>query len=219
MLAHPRRRRLHIDRQRQFRAHRERPRGNAVAQIIDLLGHADRHQRAARAFRAVFERRRDAAAGGDEAQPADRGERLRAQLGVEEDADALAAFAEIERTFAAAVAVVFEDQALDAKLDALGVPGAGRDMRAPAALVIDRHHRAVLDFDQVEAGDQAEPIGGQGDRAGVDALVLADGPGLGRSGRGRPGDERRALRRCRPTRPIRPAPIRDRQAAGNIGTR
>jgi hypothetical protein len=33
-------------------------------------------------------------------------------------------------------------------------------MRAPAALVVDRLHRTILALDQIELGDQAEPLGG-----------------------------------------------------------
>ena len=40
-----------------------------------------------------------------------------------------------------------------------GLPGAGRYMRAPAALVVDRLERAVLALDQIELGDEAEPLG------------------------------------------------------------
>ena len=131
-------------------------------------------------------------AGGDETQPADRGERLRAQLGVKDDADPLAALAEIERPLVAAIAVVFEDQPLDAELHALGIIGAGRDMRAPAALVVDRHHDTVLDLDQIEPGDQPEPVGGQRHRAGMEALVVADSAGSGNS------PAPRSTRRCTP---------------------
>ena len=220
-LAHPPRRRLDIDRQGQLAVDGERPRCGTMAEIIDLVGEANPDQRAARAFRAVFERRRNTAAGGDEAQPVHRGERLRAQRLVKAHAHPLAALAEIERAFGAAIAVVLKDQPLDAELDELGLPGARRHMRAPAALVVDRLDRTVLGLDQVELGDQPEPLGGQGHRARMDALVVANLLGLGQ-GSGAAvdaGDGRRAPRRCRPTPPIRPAPIRDKRAAGNTGTR
>jgi hypothetical protein len=97
--------------------------------------------------------------GRDKTQTAHRGERLRTQFGIEGDADALAALSEIERPFAAAIAVVFEDQSLNTELYALGVPGARRDMGTSAALVIDRHHRTVFDLDQIEPRDQAEAVG------------------------------------------------------------
>jgi hypothetical protein len=47
-----------------------------MAKEVNLVGQADRDQRAARTFRAVLERRWDAAASGDEAEPVDGGERL-----------------------------------------------------------------------------------------------------------------------------------------------
>ena len=160
-------------------------------------------------------------AGGDEAQPADRGEREAAQLGVESDAHPLAALAEIERPLGAAIAVVFEDQPLDAELDALGIIGAGGDMRAPAALVVDRHHASVLDLDQVEPGDEPEPLGGERDRARMEALVVAERLRLRQLARAAvdPAVGAAALDRVGRTRPTRPAPIRDRQGAGNTGTR
>ena len=66
------------------------------------------------------------AAGSDEAQAVDGGERLRAQCVVEAHPDPLAALAEIEGTLIAAIAVVFEHETLDAELDELGLIGAGR---------------------------------------------------------------------------------------------
>jgi Xaa-Pro aminopeptidase len=45
-----------------------------MAKEVDLVRQAD--ERAARAFRAVLEWRRDAPAGGDETKPVDGGERL-----------------------------------------------------------------------------------------------------------------------------------------------
>jgi hypothetical protein len=120
------------------------------------------------------ERRRNAAAGGDETQPVDGGERLRAQRLVEAHPDALAALAEIKRALVAAIAVVFEDETLNAELDQFGLVGAGRHVRALAALVVDRLYGTVLALDQIEFGDQPEPLGGQRHRARMDAILLAD---------------------------------------------
>src|SRR5947208_14800142 len=92
-LAHPRRRGLHIDGQGQVSARRQWTRRDSMTEEIDFLWHADRDQRAAWALRAVFEWWWDASAGRDETQSADRGGRLRPQLGIEGDTDALAASA------------------------------------------------------------------------------------------------------------------------------
>jgi hypothetical protein len=67
---------LDIDWQCQFAVDSERARRGAMAKEVDLVGQADPDERAPRAFRAVLERRRDAAAGGNETKPADGGERL-----------------------------------------------------------------------------------------------------------------------------------------------
>jgi hypothetical protein len=52
-------------------------------------------------------------------------------------------------------------------------------VRPPAALIVDRLDRAVLALDQIELGNQAEPLGGKRHRARVDAILLADLLGLG----------------------------------------
>jgi hypothetical protein len=75
--------------------------------------------------------------------------------------------------------VLLEQEPLDAQLDALGLIRAGRDVRALAALVVDRGDLAVLGLDQVDPSDQAEALGGERDRAGVQALVSGQRLGLG----------------------------------------
>ena len=50
---------------------------------------------------------------GDQTQATDRGERLRAQFGIERNADPLAAAAEVKRSFRAAIAVILDDEALN----------------------------------------------------------------------------------------------------------
>jgi hypothetical protein len=48
-----------------------------------------------------------------------------------------------------------------------------------AALVVDRLDRAVLALDQVELGNEVKPVGRQGHRARMDAVLLGDLFGLG----------------------------------------
>ena len=74
---------------------------------------------------------------------------------VQRDAHALAALGVIDGAFLDAVAVLFEQQRLEADLDALRLVDALRDMRALAALVIDGRHHAVFGFGDVELGDDA----------------------------------------------------------------
>lgn len=48
---------------------------------------------------------------------------------------------------------------MDTQLDEFRLVCPGRDMWTSTALVLDRRHRAVLDLDQIEPRDQAEPVG------------------------------------------------------------
>jgi len=48
-----------------------------------------------------------------------------------------------------------------------------------AALVVDRLDRALLALDQVELGNEVKPVGRQGHRARMDAVLLGDLFGLG----------------------------------------
>ena len=91
----------------------------------------------------------------------------------------LAALTEIQYPLSAAVAVIFKDQTLHAQLDPLRVVCASGNMRPAPPLVVDRHHRPILNLDQIKLRDQAEPVGGQRHGTGVNALVFADCGGLG----------------------------------------
>jgi hypothetical protein len=75
-LANPRRARLDVNRQCQLAVDGECAWRSTVAEEIDLVRQADADKRAARAFRAVLERWRDAPASGDETKPVYGGERL-----------------------------------------------------------------------------------------------------------------------------------------------
>ena len=77
---------------------------------------------------AVPERRRDAAVGDREAQPAHRVARRVAQVVVESDTDPLAALRVPDRAFLHAVAVLLQQQRLKADLDALRLVDAARDV-------------------------------------------------------------------------------------------
>ena len=57
--------------------------------------------------------------------------------------------------------MLFEQQALEADLDTLGLVGALGDVRAFAALVVDGRDDAVLGLGHIELGDHAERFGRQ----------------------------------------------------------
>ena len=75
---------------------------------------------------------------------------------VERDAHPLTALGIVDGAFLDVVAVLFEQQRLEADLDALRFVDALRNMRAPATLVIDRRHHAILGFRDIELGDDAQ---------------------------------------------------------------
>ena len=89
---------------------------------------------------------------------------------VQRDAHALAALGVIDGAFLDAVAVLLEQQRLEADLDALRLVDALRDMRALAALVVDRRHNAILRFGDIELGDDAQRRRGKRQRP-ADNLV------------------------------------------------
>ena len=68
--------------------------------------------------------------------------------------------------------MLFQDHALHAELYPFRLVGPLLDMRALAALVVDGDDLAVLGLDQVQLGDQAESVRGQGDGTGVKVLFL-----------------------------------------------
>ena len=175
--------------QRLVDADRDRP-GSQIraAERAHLVGQAHRDQRAAGAFGAVLERRRDTSAGHRQAKPARGAARGLAQLVVERDADPLAALGVIDRALLDPVAVLFEQQRLQTDLDALGLVCAARDVGPLAALVIDGGDDAVLGLGDVDPGDHAEPLRRERDRAAGGLLpVLLERLG-GRQRRARPVD-------------------------------
>ena len=95
--------------------------------------------------------------GGDQAQAADRSPGRLPQLLVENDAYPFAALGEVQHALGAAVAVLFQQQALNTKLYALRLVSAGGDVRPFAALVVDGYDALAVALDQVNPGDQAEP--------------------------------------------------------------
>ena len=149
-------------------------------QRANLVRQTDRHQRAARAFRTVLERRRDSALRDGQAQLADRRPRRRPQRLVQRDAHALAALGVIDGAFLDAVAVLFEQQRLKADLDALRLVDALRDMRTLAALVIDRRHHAILGLRDIELGDDAQRRRGERQRPADDLVARRRFAGLER---------------------------------------
>ena len=164
-LAHAGARCLDVERQGGVVCGIEHTRGLALAEEVDLVGQADAGERTARTLGRVLERRWPAASGGGEAQLGDRPLGPVAELGVQDDADALAALDIPERTLLDPVAGILQDHGLKGDLDALGLVGALVDMRALAALVVDRRDLALLPFDDVHPGDGAEAFGGERDGA------------------------------------------------------
>ena len=96
------------------------------------------------------------------------------ELVVERHPHPFAAPDEIEHALVARVAVLAQQESLHAELHPLGVVGAALDVRALAALVVDRRHAAAVRLDQVHAGNQAQALGGQRDRPRVQLLGLVD---------------------------------------------
>ena len=163
---------LDDQRQRLVRRNGDRPRRERRAgRERTSSGKTDRHERAARAFRTVLERRRDSTLRNGQTQLADRRPRRRSQRLVQRDAHALAALGIIDGAFLDAVAVLFEQQRLEADLDALRFVGALRNMRALAPLVIDRRHHAILGLGDVELGDDAQRGGGKRQRPADDLVA------------------------------------------------
>ena len=164
---------LDIDRHGGVDADGQRAGGDVgAAEEVDLVRQADADQGAARALGAVHQGLGDAPAGGDEAQAVDglAGEAL--EVVGELDPHPLAAGGEVEDTGLALVAVLGQDHPLDAELHALRVVGPLGDVGAAAALVVHRGDAVTLALDEVELGDEAQAVGGQGDGAGVDLLHL-----------------------------------------------
>ncbi len=110
--------------------------------------------------------------GGDQAQAVDGIVRGAAQLLVEQDGHPLTAGGVIEHTLFAAIAVLAQDHALNAELDAFRLVGAVRHVWALAAFIVNRNHAIALAiaFDQIHLGDEPESVGRKGDGAGVDRL-------------------------------------------------
>ena len=131
----------------------------------------------ARALGTVSQRRGDAATDGDQTQPADRPSRRRPQLLVEDDAHPLAALGKVQHPFGAAIAVLLQEQPLDAELNALRLVGARDDVRALAAFVVDGHDALAVALHEVDPGDESEPARRQSDGAGAEPLRLAESLG------------------------------------------
>ena len=157
LLADPRPLRQHHQRQRLVAAHGDLPRREArPAKCAALVGKADRDEGAARAFRAVLQRRRNAPLRDGRPQTAHRIPREAAQLVVENDADSLAALGVPDRPFVHPVSVLFQQQRLKADLHPFGIVGAARHERLLAALAIDGRDDAVFrvgDGDEIDLSD------------------------------------------------------------------
>jgi len=94
------------------------------------------------------------------------------ELIVDLHAHALARLRVVNNSFLTAVARFAQNQALDGQLSAIGGPNlqSGFRLHRPAVLVVHRGHGALCALDQVELGDNPEPLAGKGYRAGMNRL-------------------------------------------------
>ena len=120
-----------------------------MAKEVHLIWQADTDERASDAFRAVLQRGWDTAARSHRSHTVNGCTRESAQLVVKFNAYALAALGEIEDAFATSVAMLLEDHALNAELNALRIVGASRNMRSFAAFVVYRRDVVTLGFDEI----------------------------------------------------------------------
>ena len=149
--------RLHVERQRIVQSNGQRSWAHcSMAQKIHFVRQADSDQGAARTLGAIFQRRWHLATGGDKAQTVDRRERPFAKLRIELNRHSFTRTREVQHPGFALIAVLFQDQALHAKLNALRIVGARRDMWPLAALVIDGGYRGAVCLDQIHLRNQAE---------------------------------------------------------------
>ncbi len=133
-----------------------------------FVGQADADQRAARALRAVGQRRRHDPPGGDSPQLPQQFAGAIDQGVVQRDRDPLAGIDVVEDAALAQVAVLPQDQPLGAELDLLRLPGVAGHVGHAAVLVIDGDRDPGLDIDQVHLGDQALDRGREHQRTGMD---------------------------------------------------
>ena len=159
--------------------------------------------------------------GDREAQPAYRVARRLPQRVVENDAHPLAALRIPDRAFLHAVAVLLQQQRLEADLDALRLVDAARDVGALATLVVDRRHHAVLGLRNVDLRDHAEPLRGESERAAGDLLRLVLqrlGRRQGRTGAVDPGVDAAAFYRVTGLRPLglRPHEVGEARAVNKL---
>ena len=162
-LGHLRTAGLNVQRQCVGAGHGDRTRGDVGSlEMVDLVRQTDLDQGAARTLWAVvFERRRDDALRGDAPQALDLLLRGGDELVVERDAHPFAARDEVEHTLVAVVAVLAQEESLHAELHPLGIVGPALEVRALAALVVDRRHLAAVRLDQIHPGDQTQAVRGQ----------------------------------------------------------
>ena len=138
---------------------------------VHLVGQANADQGAARALGAVHQglgnlpRRRHAA------NPRQQPQCAVDQPIIEWDRHPLTGLDEIKRSVGARVSVGAEQQSLDANLNPFRLPGAPRNIRCFAVLVVHRGDHASLAFNQVDAGDYAQGIVGKHHGTGMNGLA------------------------------------------------
>jgi hypothetical protein len=146
--------------------------GGVIAEVatepVDFVGEADGVEGAARALGGTDEGRGDDAAAGGVPGLAGEIEGFGDELWGDGEADALAGFLVEDDGFVAEVAVFAEDDGVDGELDAVGGPGfgAGGGLEGAAVFVVDWGDELAVAFEEVDAGDEAVGVTGEGDRAG-----------------------------------------------------
>ena len=139
------------------------------AEPVGFVGEADGIEGAAGTFGRTDEGRRDDAAAGGVPSLAGEGEGFADEFGGDGEADALAGFLIEDDGVVAGVAVVAEDDGLDGKLEPVGGPGlkSGGSFAGAAVFVIDGGDGGAVALEEVDAGDEAVSVAGEGDGTGL----------------------------------------------------
>jgi hypothetical protein len=149
----------------------------ALPEGVDLVGQADPDQRAARALRAVDERRRGLVARRICTQILEGRESLLDEIVVDGDVMAGAGLSEVDFGVVDLIPGLPQQQDLSAELRELGLPERLFLGARTAALVLDRNDGGVARLEEIDLGDQAELLGGEVDRRARGARVFLFGLG------------------------------------------
>ena len=139
------------------------------AEPIGFIGEADGIEGAAGAFGRADEGRGDDAAAGGFPGLAGEVEGLLDEFGGDGEAHALAGFLIEDDGVVAEVAVVAEEDGLDGELEPVGGPGleTGGGFTGAAMLVVDWGDGGAVALEEVDAGDEAVGVAGEGNGTGL----------------------------------------------------